>query len=213
MVTLAAAAMGAARSPAVPTAVSAWPPPEEALAARGLAEAVLQTSAPRCESVAPLVAASESEVLGVNDRLQLAQLEAVYRRHCAENAMRAGATLADPARPVKYPPIKFPRPVTSVAIHPHTAKDEDKISTALHRLEAEDPTFHSSRNPNTKELVISGMGDIHLAMAVDNVVSTCTKSHLPTRARIPPFGRARRGRRANPVDHARSICHARRPMS
>ncbi len=49
-------------------------------------------------TVAPLVAASESEVLGVNDRLQLAQLEAVYRRHCAENAMRAGATLADPAR-------------------------------------------------------------------------------------------------------------------
>ena len=49
-------------------------------------------------TVAPLVADSESEVLGVNDRLQLAQLEAVYRRHCAENAMRAGATLADPAR-------------------------------------------------------------------------------------------------------------------
>jgi UDP-N-acetylglucosamine diphosphorylase/glucosamine-1-phosphate N-acetyltransferase len=49
-------------------------------------------------TVAPLVAATESEVLGVNDRLQLAQLEAVYRRHCAETAMRAGATLADPAR-------------------------------------------------------------------------------------------------------------------
>ena len=49
-------------------------------------------------TVAPLVAATESEVLGVNDRLQLAQLEAVYRRHCAETAMRGGATLADPAR-------------------------------------------------------------------------------------------------------------------
>lgn len=49
-------------------------------------------------AVRPLIAATESEVLGVNDRLQLAQLEAVYRRHCAEAAMRAGATLADPAR-------------------------------------------------------------------------------------------------------------------
>jgi bifunctional UDP-N-acetylglucosamine pyrophosphorylase / glucosamine-1-phosphate N-acetyltransferase len=48
--------------------------------------------------VAPLVAATESEVLGVNDKLQLAQLEAVYRRQCAEAAMRAGATLVDPAR-------------------------------------------------------------------------------------------------------------------
>jgi bifunctional UDP-N-acetylglucosamine pyrophosphorylase/glucosamine-1-phosphate N-acetyltransferase len=49
-------------------------------------------------AVAPLVAATESEVLGVNDKLQLAQLEGVYRRHCAEAAMRAGATLVDPAR-------------------------------------------------------------------------------------------------------------------
>ena len=49
-------------------------------------------------SVAPLVATTESEVLGVNDRLQLAQLEAVYRRQCADAALRNGATLADPAR-------------------------------------------------------------------------------------------------------------------
>jgi bifunctional UDP-N-acetylglucosamine pyrophosphorylase / glucosamine-1-phosphate N-acetyltransferase len=49
-------------------------------------------------TVAPLVAQSESEVLGVNDKLQLAQLEGEFRRRCAEAAMRAGATLVDPAR-------------------------------------------------------------------------------------------------------------------
>ena len=49
-------------------------------------------------AVTPLVAATESEVLGVNDKLQLAQLEAVLRRERAEAAMRAGATLADPTR-------------------------------------------------------------------------------------------------------------------
>ena len=49
-------------------------------------------------AVAPLLAATESEVLGVNDKLQLAQLEAEFRRRCAEAAMRAGATLVDPAR-------------------------------------------------------------------------------------------------------------------
>jgi elongation factor G len=80
-----------------------------------------------------------------------------------------GDTLCDSANPVKFPPIKFPRPVTSVAIHPHAVKDEEKISTALHRLAEEDPTFHCERNPNTKELVMSGMGDVHLQVAIDNM--------------------------------------------
>lgn len=80
-----------------------------------------------------------------------------------------GDTLCDPAHPVKFPPIKFPKPVTSVAIHPHAVKDEEKISGALHRLAEEDPTFHCVRNPNTKELVMSGMGDVHLQVAIDNM--------------------------------------------
>ena len=78
-------------------------------------------------------------------------------------------TLYDPARPVQFPPIKFPTPCMSFAVHPHTQKDEEKISTALHRLIEEDPTFHSVRNPNTHQLVISGMGDMHLAVIVDNM--------------------------------------------
>ena len=78
-------------------------------------------------------------------------------------------TLYDPARPVQFPPIKFPTPCMSFAVHPHTQKDEEKISMALHRLIEEDPTFHSVRNPNTHELVISGMGDMHLAVIVDNM--------------------------------------------
>ncbi|HUI08081.1 MAG TPA: elongation factor G [Verrucomicrobiae bacterium] len=78
-------------------------------------------------------------------------------------------TLSDPSRPVQFPPIEFPKPVMSYAVHPHTTKDEEKISVALHRLVEEDPTFHMERNPNTKELVISGMGDQHLAVVVDNL--------------------------------------------
>lgn len=78
-------------------------------------------------------------------------------------------TLCDPARPVKFRPIVFPKPVTSLAIHPHTAKDEEKISTALQRLTEEDATFRAERNPNTKELVISGLGDIHLTVAIENM--------------------------------------------
>jgi elongation factor G len=78
-------------------------------------------------------------------------------------------TLCDPSRPVQFPPIEFPKPVMSYAVHPHTTKDEEKISIALHRLLEEDPTFHMERNPNTKELVIAGMGDQHLAVVVDNL--------------------------------------------
>lgn len=78
-------------------------------------------------------------------------------------------TLCDAARRVTFPPIKFPQPVMSFAVHPHTQKDEEKISMALHRLLEEDPTFHMARNPNTRELIISGMGDMHLAVVVDNM--------------------------------------------
>ena len=78
-------------------------------------------------------------------------------------------TLCDPARKVVFPPIRFPQPVMSFAVHPHTQKDEEKISLALHRLIEEDPTFHMERNPNTKELVIAGMGDLHLAVVVENM--------------------------------------------
>ena len=77
-------------------------------------------------------------------------------------------TLSDPSR-VRFEPIHFPKPVMSIAIHPHSAKDEEKMSTAIHRLIEEDRTIASHRNPNTKELVISGMGDIHLTVAIDNM--------------------------------------------
>src|SRR5207247_646665 len=73
------------------------------------------------------------------------------------------------AKPVKFPAIKFPQPVMSFAVHPHTAKDEEKISMALHRLVEEDPTFRMQRNAVTKELIIMGMGDQHLAVVVDTM--------------------------------------------
>jgi elongation factor G len=57
----------------------------------------------------------------------------------------------------------------SFAIHPHTAKDEEKISLALHRLLEEDKTLSIARNANTHELVISGLGDVHIAVAVENM--------------------------------------------
>ncbi len=64
------------------------------------------------------------------------------------------------------PPIGFPEPVLSYAIEPKTRGDEDKISTAMHRLEEEDPTIRYARDPQTKELLLSGQGQLHIEVTV-----------------------------------------------
>lgn len=71
--------------------------------------------------------------------------------------------------PVKFEPIVFPKPSISFAVQPRTKGDEEKISTGLQRLAEEDHTFEVNRDRETKELVISGMGDLHLDVMVDKL--------------------------------------------
>ena len=66
----------------------------------------------------------------------------------------------------KVPPIKFPEPVISYAIEPKSRGDEEKISTALHRLQEEDPTINYTRDPQTKELLLAGQGQSHIEVTV-----------------------------------------------
>jgi elongation factor G len=77
-----------------------------------------------------------------------------------------GDTLGDKSDPVTFPPLKFPEPVLSYAIEPKSRGDEDKISTAMHRLEEEDPSIRYSRDPQTKELLLSGQGQLHIEVTV-----------------------------------------------
>jgi elongation factor G len=65
-----------------------------------------------------------------------------------------------------FHPLKFPEPVLSYAIEPKSRGDEDKISTAMHRLEEEDPSIRYSRDPQTKELLLSGQGQVHIEVTV-----------------------------------------------
>jgi elongation factor G len=74
--------------------------------------------------------------------------------------------LGDKADAVSFPPIRFPEPVLGYAIEPKTRGDEDKISTSMHRLEEEDPSIRYSRDPQTKELLISGQGQLHIEVTV-----------------------------------------------
>jgi elongation factor G len=67
---------------------------------------------------------------------------------------------------VAFKPMKFPEPVLSYAIEPKSRGDEDKISSSLQRLQEEDPTIRSSRDPQTKELLLSGQGQLHIEVTV-----------------------------------------------
>ncbi|HET7698217.1 MAG TPA: elongation factor G [Vicinamibacterales bacterium] len=66
----------------------------------------------------------------------------------------------------KVPPIKFPEPVISYAIEPKSRGDEEKIGTALHRLQEEDPTINYTRDQQTKELLLAGQGQSHIEVTV-----------------------------------------------
>ncbi len=80
-----------------------------------------------------------------------------------------GDTLCDPARPIVYEPARPLQPVISYAIEPKTKADEDKIHGALHRMIEEEPTLESHRDPQTNELIISGMGQVHLEVLVEKL--------------------------------------------
>ncbi|HUT04118.1 MAG TPA: elongation factor G [bacterium] len=77
-----------------------------------------------------------------------------------------GDTLCDENEKVIFPPIKYPEPMISFAIEPKSKVDEEKISSAVSRLMEEDPTMKSRRDPDTKELVISGSGQLHVEVIV-----------------------------------------------
>ena len=80
-----------------------------------------------------------------------------------------GDTLCDPAKPIVYESAKQLLPVISYAIEPKTKADEDKIHNALHRMIEEEPTLESHRDPQTKEFIISGMGQVHLEVIVEKM--------------------------------------------
>ena len=80
-----------------------------------------------------------------------------------------GDTLCDEAHPFELPRIEFPEPAISFAIQPKSRGDEDKISNALARIAEEDPTVHYHFDPETKQLLVSGVGSMHVEMVVERM--------------------------------------------
>ena len=81
-----------------------------------------------------------------------------------------GDTLCDPKAPIVLENITFPDPVISVAIEPKTTADQDRMTEALRRLAEEDPTFKVRVNEQTGQMLISGMGELHLEVLVNRML-------------------------------------------
>ena len=80
-----------------------------------------------------------------------------------------GHTLCSPEHPIVLESIEFPAPVIGVAVSAESRDDRDKLSHALHRLAEEDPTFVVRANQETGEVIISGMGELHLEIIIDRL--------------------------------------------
>jgi len=80
-----------------------------------------------------------------------------------------GDTLCDPSKPIILERMEFPEPVIEIAVEPKSKADQERMSTALQRLAAEDPSFRVSVDHESGQTVIKGMGELHLDIIVDRM--------------------------------------------
>ncbi len=79
---------------------------------------------------------------------------------------QTGDTLCDKANAICYPAVQYPEAAIAFAIEPKSRADEEKISAALHKILEEDPSLHFDRDPQTKEFILSGSGQLHIETVV-----------------------------------------------
>jgi elongation factor G len=107
-----------------------------------------------------------------------------------------GHTLCSREHPILLESIEFPAPVIGVAVSPASTDDRDKLAHALHRLADEDPTFVVRSNQETGEVIISGMGELHLEIILDRLKREFGVSVISDRPQV-----AYRETILAPVDH------------
>ncbi len=84
---------------------------------------------------------------------------------------KAGDWLADRDEPIQMPSVTMPAPVMAFAVEPKSKGDEDKVFTALRRLQEEDPTIDLHRDPQTGEQIVAGLSQVHVEVIVDRMRS------------------------------------------
>ncbi len=84
-------------------------------------------------------------------------------------SVSTGDTLCDEKHPIVLESMDFPKPVISLAIEPKTKADQEKLGVGLQKLMAEDPTFRVNTDQQTGQVIIAGMGELHLEIIVDRL--------------------------------------------
>jgi elongation factor G len=82
---------------------------------------------------------------------------------------QSGDSLCDEHHPIQYPRVQLTRPVMSFALEPKSKADIEKVSLGLHKLVEEDPTLEFVRNQETKEMILSGMGQLHVDVTFEKL--------------------------------------------
>ncbi len=82
---------------------------------------------------------------------------------------QTGDTLCQESAPICYAGLGMPKPILSFAVDAKSKAEIDKVSLGLHKLIEEDPTLEFTRNPETKEMVLSGMGQFHIDLALEKL--------------------------------------------
>ena len=82
---------------------------------------------------------------------------------------QTGDTICDEHHPIQYPRLQLTRPVMSFALEPKSKTDIEKVSLGLHKLVEEDPTLEFVRNQETKEMILSGMGQLHVDVTFEKL--------------------------------------------
>ena len=105
---------------------------------------------------------------------QRTEIDAVYSGDIAAAVglkdTTTGDTLCDENNQIILESMEFPDPVISVAVEPSTKNDQDKMGVALQKLAEEDPTFRVRTDAETGQVIISGMGELHLQIIVDRML-------------------------------------------
>jgi elongation factor G len=123
-------------------------------------------------------------------RIHADRSEPVERAECGDivavpglKQVVTGDTVCDPERRITFEPIQFPDTVVSVAVEPQTSADRDRLLEVATRLTREDPTFTYHTDDETGQLILSGMGELHLEILANRM-----QREFNVRAR---FGRPR----------------------
>lgn len=126
-------------------------------------DAVFNPAKGATESMGPIMQ------MHANERQEVGEVFAGDIAAASLNDVATGDTICAPGDVIAFEQIAFPEPVMHVSLEPRTQLDQDKVALALGRIGQEDPTFRFRTDDETGQIIISGMGELHLEIAVERL--------------------------------------------